>query len=497
MDCSTAIRFRGAQPESARICVEFVSRGFFFGSSTVLSGYWILLHHGFKLTRYPTNLESRTGIVTSKISTPETKVVRRQVRWITVVFFLSALACSAAISWDAEQKHLTIEKRIRLERHFWLLCDEIEKQGDSVRIYDDSVKELFVNNATDSEILKYLKFSDLEHLSLTKSNVTDAVIDSLYVFPKLRSLDISDTKITVEGLRRLPNGINSLSIARMQISLEELREVLASRSFVKLDLRGIGINDSDLISLIDSGEIYQSGYLSTLVLSDNPITDAGITRLLNGRRRYRFLDLSGTQVDGTGIPAFRVPRRLVLDRTKISDASLPPLLRLGTTLSLKSTSVSISSLSSAEPNVSIALQDCRISEKDLASAGPLQFDTLSLNGKEYTGACFAGSNITAASLDMSHSGLTDACAHYLTKVLGVARLRLSDTSVSDVSLLSVAKLALTELDIRQTAISAKGLLAANFDSKTKVIVGRTQFYYADLERLKQKFDVIVDMDTGW
>jgi hypothetical protein len=142
----------------------------------------------------------------------------------------------------------------------------------------------------------------MEVLSVSGSRIDDASLACLRGMPNLKSLDISDTRVTSRGMAELAG-------------LKSLTTVL---------LNGVSIDDDSLRHL--------SGMqaLRLLELRNTPIGDAGLVHLA-GLRSLRHLVLRGTKVTGRGLESLaELPQleTLSLGETPLDDQGLLMVCKL-------------------------------------------------------------------------------------------------------------------------------------------------------------------------
>jgi hypothetical protein len=206
------------------------------------------------------------------------------------------------------------------------------------------------------------------------------------------------------------------------------------------------------------------------------------------------LDVSDTAIDGSGLLAGNCPRSLILDGTKITDANLIAIMRAHPRIcvSLKNTGITARVLQPAlAAQACLSLGSGQISDEDLTNLGAARFAMLGLNGPEFTGACLP-SLTQVPRLDLSNSGVTDQAFERLTNPDRVnwSSLSLAHTDVTDAVLPILPQLRLFELDLRDTKITAAGLLQHALRGR-RIFIDHDQFTPAELATLRARLNVII------
>ncbi|GAB5401867.1 MAG: hypothetical protein Aurels2KO_00980 [Aureliella sp.] len=178
----------------------------------------------------------------------------------------------------------------------------------------------------EGEFLKSLGTVFLSSLVLDSTNVTDASLQAVARSQRLRTLSISETKITASGLSTLPS-LTKLVIGDGAIKERQLGNIVGQTQVLKidrpmmtcedlnlgnsagytfaagpytLDLTGTALTDKGLKLLLRSG----IGNFTNLRVANTKITDAGLS-YFEGHSVYE-LDISNTNVTADGILA--IPR---------------------------------------------------------------------------------------------------------------------------------------------------------------------------------------------
>jgi hypothetical protein len=195
-------------------------------------------------------------------------------------------------------------------------------------------------------------------VDLRASWATDSELDSLAGIPTLSRLDLSETRITDHGLRRLKNAsaITDLNLRYAElITGEGLSSLKHWTQLKRLDMEGTKVTDNTLqhlsaftsleslnlssVLVTDAGldALTSLPHLRELTLGGNKLTDAGL-QALRQLPGLTYLDLGGTQREDSGlwsvsltqpgldtIATLKELRRLKLDGTLITARGLATL----------------------------------------------------------------------------------------------------------------------------------------------------------------------------
>ncbi|MGA2619521.1 MAG: GYF domain-containing protein [Thermoguttaceae bacterium] len=154
--------------------------------------------------------------------------------------------------------------------------------------------------ADDSTLAGIEKLRFLEHLSLSRSRITDAGLQRLRRLGQLKSLSLDDSPyVSDAGLEYIKGftQLDSLSLRKTKITDAGLANLQGLAKLQTLNLVGTRITDRGLASLRDLNN------LKTLYLDSTDVTDAGIAEL-QGLPHIVLLGVSGTHVTKAGAAAF-------------------------------------------------------------------------------------------------------------------------------------------------------------------------------------------------
>ncbi len=199
-----------------------------------------------------------------------------------------------------------------------------------------SLAHLDLSNArlSDAEAASLTGFSRLTQLRLAGNSLTDATLPALRGLTRLETLDLGGNPITGATLGELAalKNLADLRLAGAQLRSEALRQLppLPALRRAMFD-NNAGFDDAAAAALASSKN------LDGLNLSVTGIGDIGLQALCNELRALTHLNLAATRVTDAGLPALRrlgVLDSLVLDQTALTDAAVEPLKKLVTLRSL-------------------------------------------------------------------------------------------------------------------------------------------------------------------
>lgn len=467
---------------------SYVVIGTCAAACTMIVGGLSMLFSGVKLTHFdrsPNNKESEFTDIDASDPIASLHRPKFQGRLLTGLVAIVAIANVSALNFAQF-------RRLAFFRDIQTYDERFPGQVTELTIRDDEVVGVtFAPTSTDDALDRYRNSHNvLERLSLSHSEITDAAIDKLSYFPKLKHLDLSHTAITNIGLEKLSSigSLSTLSLANTSVDLDTALRIARQLGVTDLDVSGIGVTDDDLNS-----DLVLDPSLA-LRLSHNPITDIGVANLLKNTNRLRNLDLSDTSIDGSGLVSVKCPSSLVLDRTAVTDATLTQILNAGSRngVSIKETAITAAVLPLlAVKNLRLTLGDGKIGEQDLENlpAGAY-FQHLALNSKKFTGDFLQWGKIRFQTLDLSHSGVTDEALSKFSVVQYVYYINLSYTDITDKGL---AVVSCQEVDVRHTKVTAPGLL--EFLQFGKIYIDHNQFTPEELVSLRNS-KVVVDGEYG-
>ncbi len=404
---------------------------------TWLVGIHAILKSGYRLTRYaaaPIAPKSDTLSINpldvNEEDEPqlsrEEQAARREARWLTgLVAGVAMTFVFGTFAYDQWQ----IAYLRKLEdpaKYFGAAVSRIDLNHNSIN------GVVMSPSATVEDIQRVASVApSIKYLSLAGTKTDDETLKALKLFPALQRLDLSGTSITDKGLEQLPQ-LKVLSLADTKVTWASAIAWSMAKVTEELDLSGIGVTDRDIIATQD-----RASYPLNLTLARNPITDEGVTAILSSERYFNKMDLSDTEVVGDSLANHFCPRSVVLDGTKVTDTAIRNMLAHPSCqcgkLSLRRTQVTaavLPALASRPMAMSLRLGHGLITEADIRSLRIASFDTLALNGPEFTGESLTARTIDYQVVDLSDSSVTDAVLKDLQVGRWIRALKLSNTQVT-------------------------------------------------------------------
>ena len=345
-----------------------------------------------------------------------------------------------------------------------------------------------------SSLDKFGEFSELETLDIARARfATDKLIGPLMKLTKLKRLNVSDTQITANGLKRLrdalphctvtaerysglPNtglpsrggqafktdddlntlkgrddlrtitlgsdvtdaglvnlrgltGLTSLNLSRTKVSDEGLANIAGLTQLQELFLSNANVSDKGLAHL---SRLRQ---LRTLSLSKTQVTDAGFTHLADSTRLSK-LYLGGTRVKGKGLTSLKGLQELYVTGSTLNDllflAELSEL-RIASLKGAQVTGPAMEGLSRLKELRTLNLQTARLDAAAVQKLNRMvRVEHLALDHTNITDEALPQlANLTQLRfLALDHNQISDAGLEYLVSLSNLDRLDLGSTNVT-------------------------------------------------------------------
>jgi len=333
---------------------------------------------------------------------------------------------------------------------------------------ENKIPGLTLSRATNSDAAYLAELTELCHLDLIRTQITDAGLVHLKSLIGLEALALPATKITDVGLEHLKD----LTKLR-QLQLDGAAITDAVLDHLK-DLTGLQLLNLGSTQITDAGLEHLKGLtgLTDLWLHDTKITDTGMAHLA-GLTRLQWLGLESTQITDAGLEHLKGLTGLkVLDlsRTQVKDAGLVNLKGL-TALAY------------------VGLDGTKITDAGLEHLKALTGLTyLTLSGTQVTDAGLEHlKGLTGLQgLHLSDTRITDAGLEHLKSLTGLDLLHLESTQIADAGLEHLKGLTgLTDLWLHDTKITDTGLAHLKGLAGLEILgLSRTQVKDAGLVNLK-------------
>jgi hypothetical protein len=216
---------------------------------------------------------------------------------LLVLVVAVAIPCGwFAVEFDlARRQSEAVKELMKLQGTVWYDC-QFNSDGTAVMSTQQSRPEWLASLFGDDF------FSTADAVSLRGDQVTNAALDNLRGLPRLRVLDLFDTRVTEAGL------VHLTGLPRLE----------------KLYLDNINVSDATL------AHFARLTRLRVLNLDGTRITDAGLEQIA-ALENLQVLWLNDTNITDAGLPSLtRLTKlqHLGLINTKVTDASLDQLKRL-------------------------------------------------------------------------------------------------------------------------------------------------------------------------
>lgn len=154
-----------------------------------------------------------------------------------------------------------------------------------------------LSTLTDDGLASLANLTNLETLSLRRTDITGVGFKQLTGLKKLQNLELNDTFVTDDGLEQIGaiESLQLLQIARTNITSAGLKHLAKLEGLKELDLTDTAVDDEGLRPL--------SGLttLESLQLRRTRVTDEGLLQL-DTLRNLETLNLSETKVTDAGLP---------------------------------------------------------------------------------------------------------------------------------------------------------------------------------------------------
>ena len=318
---------------------------------------------------------------------------------------------------------------------------------------------------------------DLRVLDLDDSKVTDEGLrrlNSAAYLTKLHFLSVENTQVSDSGLLNLETPhLSCINLRGSKITFDGLIRKFQNNQLVHLFADGLGIDDEQFRTLATNS----LGNWNSLSLANCDLTDETLPLLFGESRHYLSLraneNLKFQSVDRISAAIRQRISILDLESTGVSDASLTLLQRLSVdSLDLSNTKITDAAVRSLEGFVSEALY---------------------LNECDINGSCFDewySHELDVLSLEKTN--VNDQGMNAIQKFSKLTYLNLANTKISDASLHVIAKLSKAahdrefKVDLSHTEVTKAGILrnpAAN--AGHILILGRNQFSEADFQDLRR------------
>ncbi|MCA9129673.1 MAG: DUF3592 domain-containing protein [Planctomycetales bacterium] len=203
---------------------------------------------------------------------------------------LDSLSAALDVGWDEQAMVSPLaaftKPKPEYTREDRSLVEAIKQVGGKVEYENNEVRvvDLSEIDGTDGILEILVHFPTLEHVSAKGKKITDQAVRHLLRLPNLRALDLHNTSLSSEGLRRLQQlqHLEMLSLKGTRIRSEAILSVVGMPALEELDLSYTAIDDQALEFLADCKE------LTSLDVKGTNVSSPAIQRL---RQRLPDIDV--------------------------------------------------------------------------------------------------------------------------------------------------------------------------------------------------------------
>lgn len=347
--------------------------------------------------------------------------------------------------------------------------------------------------STDTSLAELSDMKQLASITLSDTKITDKAVDQLQQFPALKYVDLSGTQVTDQGLLDLHGlkQLSSINISRLSISAQAVSQLLDNLPLIQsVSLADIGLSDMDAVNITKHHAVFWD-------VSGNQLTDAALENFWKVKRNFLSLDISRNPIPGEifSQKPNLLQLTLKMDQVPVDDMAILQLLGHGLPVGLElgKTRISIHGLESIlNAATSVILKEGSFDEVQLAQIPPvtsLSLWSLGLNSPAFTGQFLSGWTQLPQVLSFAKSAMTDQeLANLPATYQPLQSLDLTDCPITDASLEKIAELNPRSLVLRDTRVTAQGLLQSKLQ-KTLIFLNQDQFTPAEWKQLNQNLNI--------
>lgn len=193
--------------------------------------------------------------------------------------------CDSLRSVDLSQAHKITEKGIA------------HLKGDFIQILN--LKQTKVNDDVGECLIKIVSPDgkpSLVDLNLSATHVTDEIVSSLKLLPKLEVIDLSANNITDAGVEKLAKTrIKRLNLSKTMVGDDAMDSIASIPSLVYLNLTGTQVTDAGVKKLLALTELQE------LSLDETRVSDESLKGLA-GLKNLSVLKLAKTDISDKSLP---------------------------------------------------------------------------------------------------------------------------------------------------------------------------------------------------
>lgn len=295
---------------------------------------------------------------------------------------------------------------------------------------------------TGEGLAKLSGLTEVKHLHLAGTSVTDADFVHFAKMSKLATIELSNTRLSGEGFGRL--------------------QPMPALKFLGLMHNGVGDAAAPFISDCTNLEV--------LLVQDATITDAGLLKL-QGLARLKRLNLTGSKVTDAGLKGLSGMsslEELYLSNLPLSGEGFKQVTGLPSlkVLHLLNDPINDEGIKAVTPFTSLRVLmvqggTCQVTDSGLSSLSPLiRLRELRVDGSKITGSAFGDLKRLQALevLGVESTPFNDEGARAMVAFDNLRELSVANCAITDVALVSFAKLPkLERLSVQGVALSIDAL----------------------------------------
>ncbi|MFO0942287.1 MAG: hypothetical protein U0930_16235 [Pirellulales bacterium] len=309
----------------------------------------------------------------------------------------------------------------------------------------------------DQELAELESCYFLEQLDLSESKVTDEGFSRIAKLAQIRDFDFSNTSIgdeTLERIAALYGRLRSIDLSNTKVTGAGICKFVKAVRSAQAYIGDNNLTDADLVD-------FETNPRTIVHLYGNPFTDASLEKL----SIYRGLGLGRNKLSSSWPNNLsKLPEVLCLQGPEIDDATCEALSKKGSFLDrlvLEETSITnagIAKLGLIDINT-LEIGPGKITDEGLVTAGLKVSYQLKLSGS-FNGSCLKSWNLPSLeSIDLSDSQVSDEILESIVIPKSLRRLGVSNTKVSDAGLKCIHGMHLDVVHVAGTDISDQAIAA--------------------------------------
>lgn len=340
----------------------------------------------------------------------------------------------------------------------------------------NQIEKLKILGVYDRGLLDVFGTDNLTHLDVSGTNFSDADIGILDAFPRLTTIDVSETSITAAGLEQLVvhRNVRELGASELDIPWNDFVTALSKSAISGLKIGGPSLTPDRLASLMAAVPP-----IAKLNLANSPIDESALKYIGS----VVDLNLDGTQISDQAFSKF-IAKTTALDlsvaNTNLTDAVLPAL--------------------SDVPFTSLDLSGTKITDAGLANTSPMSWTHLALRDTNLTGDFFEiwlQNQWGVHSLNLTGTNVNDRGMRHLAQYPNILAVNLANTKITANAVKAFCEAGIyRQLHIAGCDVSVQDLQTVSFGN-AQLHVGFDQFTKNELKQLRRIFTVRVGVKLDY